>query len=72
MGNNFNLAEAFIAVSIGVLSTVFFLVCCEFGAMLSNKFDTLNDELFQCKWYLFPIEVQKMLIVFMAGTQEVV
>lgn len=49
--------------------TVILLVC-EFGEMISNRFDLFNDALDQCHWYLFPIEMQRMFIIVTANTQR--
>ena len=43
---------------------------CELGEMVTKLFDKFNVRLYQCDWYLFPIEVQRMLVVFMSDTQQ--
>lgn len=43
---------------------------CEFGERVTQQFDALAQELFQFKWYLYPIEIQRMLLIFMAGVQQ--
>lgn len=45
-------------------------MCCEFADMVANQFDEFDSELCQCKWYLLPIETQRMLLIFMSITQE--
>lgn len=42
--------------------------CC--GDMVTNGFEIISDELSQSKWYFFSLEMQKMLIIFSANTQQ--
>lgn len=67
---NFNPIElilTFVFVSWSFL-IIFFL--CEFGERLSGKFDAIDEELYQCTWYLFPMGMQRMVLTLMLGTQE--
>lgn len=42
--------------------TLFFIfVTCEFGGAVSNAFDETNYVIAQYEWYLFPIDIRKML-----------
>lgn len=43
---------------------------CELGELLSAEFIKFDDELCQCKWYLFPIEVKQIISIFMGETQQ--
>lgn len=43
---------------------------CNFGEMLSQESQVFNDELWQCNWYLLPIKVQRMLVMFMIDTEQ--
>lgn len=38
--------------------------------MLSYQFRMFNEELWQRDWYLFPIELQRMLVIFMLDTEQ--
>lgn len=49
--------------------TPIFLLCAA-GEMVTDQFDVFNAELCMCNWYMFPLEVQKMLIIFLAGSQD--
>lgn len=42
----------------------------ELGEMLMRKFNEFNDAFYQCKWYFFSIEMQKMLLIVIANTQQ--
>lgn len=37
---------------------------------VSEQFDLLDDALCDCDWYLFPMKMQQMFIIVMAGTQQ--
>lgn len=43
---------------------------CELGEMVTDQFHQFSDELGQCSWYLFPIELQRMLVTFMVNAQQ--
>lgn len=43
---------------------------CEMGAQATHQFHALNEELCQVKWYLLPIEVQRMMLIFMSDAQQ--
>lgn len=38
--------------------------------MVTTQFEKFNDTLNQCSWYLFPIEMQQILIVVMTSAQQ--
>lgn len=37
---------------------------------MNGQFDATDEELYQCDWYSFPMDMQKMVLIFMMGTQE--
>lgn len=43
---------------------------CELGERVAKQFDLFDDKLNLCKWYLFPIDVQRMLLIFICDTQQ--
>lgn len=49
---------------------IFILMFCELGEMVCNQFEMFNDSLEQCNWYSLPIEMQQMMIIFMANAQQ--
>lgn len=53
------------AYSFGVI-----FVECEFGEMITYKFDTFNEELCESRWYLFSNEMQRMILIFISNTQQ--
>lgn len=48
------------------------MICfiCEFGQMTTDQFVLFDEELCQCNWYAYPIELQKLLLVFTANSQR--
>lgn len=40
------------------------------GEMITKQFEMFHAELTQCDWYHFPVEIQRMFLIFMANTQE--
>lgn len=46
------------------------VISSEFGELLSRKMSTVNINLSQCKWYLFPHEMKRMLIIVLTNTQQ--
>lgn len=51
------------------MKVILFLYC-DLGQTMTNQFDGFNDELCRYNWYLFPIEMQHMLVIIMANTQQ--
>lgn len=47
---------------------IFFL--CEFGQKLKNEFDELNNTVYNFDWYSFPIEMQRILPIFLNISQD--
>lgn len=43
---------------------------CEFGAMVTNQFKIFNERLCQCNWYFFPIDVQRIFLIYMLDAQD--
>lgn len=42
---------------------------CELGEMVSTQFDMFEMELRQCDWLYYPIELRRMLVIFMLNAQ---
>lgn len=43
---------------------------CELGSQVTNQFNALDEKLCQSIWYLLPIEVQRMILIFMLDAQH--
>lgn len=46
------------------------LICCNYGEYLVHRFDMVEQELYKSDWYLFPLEMQRMLIVVIPNLQH--
>lgn len=55
-------------VLIGIFVTVF--AVCEIGQGVSDRFEIFEEKLTQYDWYLLPIKMQRMYLIFMAHTQQ--
>lgn len=51
-------------------SYTLFWIFCSCGGMVTTRFNTFDDELYQCQWYALPMEAQQLLMIFMANTQK--
>lgn len=49
---------------------VIIFTLCEPGARMTSQFEAFNDELGQYHWYLLPIEIQRMYLIFASNTQH--
>lgn len=45
-------------------------VFCNCGEMVTNAFESFDEELRRCKWYLFPTDLKYMLVVAIANAQR--
>lgn len=70
MSNNVNLAEITIAAMVEFFTITFFFIFCEFGSMMTYQFDTFNDDFNRCNWYLFPIKMQRMMVICIECIQQ--
>lgn len=49
-------------------ATVFYFS--EFGEMVAHKFQIFHDHSIRCKWYLFPLEMQRSFVIFLLDVQQ--
>ena len=54
----------------GVLAIALVFSTCEIGQNLTNTFNEIEDAVYILDWYLYPIEIQQMLIPIMIYMQE--
>lgn len=50
------------------LGPIFFY--CELGEIIGRKCNMFDQELYECEWHAFPIELQKLMLTFMSNTQR--
>ena len=51
-------------------SFILVFITCEIFGKISNDFDTISDIMDQFKWYLFPVEVQRILPTILMHAQQ--
>lgn len=51
-------------------SYTFMFIYCELGEKVSEAFEKLNESIDQLDWYLFSIEIQRLLPTFMIASQQ--
>lgn len=45
---------------------------CEFGGMVTDRFDKFHNELWQSvEWHMYPAEVQRLYLMFMGNAQQI-
>lgn len=44
-------------------------IICELGERLTDHFNEISIGIFQCDWYIFPIDVQKMFLIVLLNAQ---
>lgn len=49
---------------------VMIFIHCETGQRVTSAFDDFTEVMGQCNWYLFSTETQKMLVIFLANSQQ--
>lgn len=45
-------------------------VVCELGERMTREFDKLNDTFYQCDWYLFSNEMQRMILMVLINSKR--
>lgn len=51
-------------------SVVILGIACNCGEMVSNRFEIIHDALCRCDWYLWPIDLQQIILIVLANTQR--
>lgn len=51
-------------------SFAFTFICCELGERVRKAFVSIENDVDQFSWYLFPFGIWKMLPMFMAAAEE--
>ena len=54
----------------GVIAFATVFIACEIGQRMSDAFDGIHFTIDQFEWYLFPIEIQRMLLTIIAVAQQ--
>lgn len=56
-----------IGLVFGAFGPIFLL--CELGERLTDRFNQIENEIFQCNWYTYPMDIQRMLPIIISETQ---
>lgn len=59
-----------LTISCGIEGLVVVLICCELNQRSSDAFEQIEFTIDEWHWHLFPIEMQKMLLVIIANAQK--
>lgn len=43
---------------------------CEYGQMVSTRFEEVDEKIYQSDWHLFPRQIQRMLPTIINNTQQ--
>lgn len=54
----------------GLVALALAFIACELGQRMNDAFDKIDIALERSKWYLFPIEIQRLLPMIHAITQQ--
>lgn len=52
-----------------ILSYAHIYFFCIFGQRLSNNFENLNESVFMCEWYRFPVKSRKLINAMLLAAQ---
>lgn len=55
----------------GVIGLALAFIVCEVGHRLNDTFDEINFTIVQLDWYLFPIEIKRMLPMIIVNTHQI-
>ena len=55
-------------IVIWTFTTIFFV--CELGEKVTHQFNLFNEEICNCDWFLFPIEIQRIFLIVLLGAQQ--
>lgn len=62
--------QMFLLVYLLLIVLMLLLILCEPGHLCAQAFEKFEMELSECDWYLLPIEMQSMYMIFLADTQN--
>lgn len=66
-GKYFGLIDPFTRIFWSIAQIYLF---CNFGENVTNRFSAINDSVYECSWYSFPKEVQRILPIVMVSAQQ--
>lgn len=66
-------ANTFLIILLSIVAAWVFVVLfsiCELGERMTYHFEKFDKELIRSDWYNLPVEMQRMLVVFLSDTQQ--
>lgn len=54
----------------GLLAFALVFIACELGQKMTDAFEEIDTTIGQIDWYLFPIEIKRMMLTIAANTQQ--
>lgn len=70
MDGDTKIVEILVSLTLAAWVYVALFFVCEFGQRVTNQFELFGEELEQCDWDTLPIEMQRMYVIFLSGTQQ--
>lgn len=58
------------AIILVLWALILLFLLCDFGQKLINQFELFENEIYKCKWYLFPINMQQIFAFAMVNVQQ--
>lgn len=68
--NPIDIITAIQTLSLFFWSFFFVTIFCMLGEMVTNQFNRFHEEMCQLNWYLYPLEMQGLYLIFIAHTQH--
>lgn len=68
--NPIDIITAIQTLSLFFWSFFFVSIFCMLGEMVTNEFNKFHEEMCQLNWYLYPLELQQLYLIFIADTQQ--
>lgn len=53
-----------------VVDMIWLFCCCHYGFQITERFDNINDTVYQLEWYTYPTKIQKDLQLIIASSQR--
>ena len=53
-----------------MVTFVLIFACYDSGELMTNQFEIFDKQLCECNWYLFSIEMQRILVIFITITKQ--
>lgn len=65
-----NVVQLMSALVLLFWSFLVILLLCNFGEQVSSEFELIYNDVYDCDWYTFPIEIQRMVLLIMVSSEK--